>query len=72
MVKQDNSQRLEFVYDYLGRRVQKIVRSGPNSTSPITRQRDQAYGVSRNVAAWTRDPEPALAKKLKWTPHPKA
>ena len=30
------------------------------------------YEVSRKVAAWTRHPDPALAKKLKWTPHPKA
>ena len=58
MVEQDNSQRLEFVYDHLGRRVQKIVRSGPNSTSPIRLQRDQADGVSRKVAAWTRPATP--------------
>jgi hypothetical protein len=51
MVKQDNSQRLEFVYDRLARRVRKIVRSGPNSTSPIRLQRDQADEVSRKVAA---------------------
>jgi REP element-mobilizing transposase RayT len=30
------------------------------------------YEVSRKVAAWTRDPEPALRRKLKWTPNPKA
>ena len=28
--------------------------------------------VSRKVAAWTRDPEPHWAKKLKWSPNPKA
>jgi putative transposase len=30
------------------------------------------YEVSRKVAAWIRDPEPALAKKLKSTTNPKA
>lgn len=30
------------------------------------------YEVSRKVAAWTREPELALAKKLQWTPNPKA
>jgi REP element-mobilizing transposase RayT len=30
------------------------------------------YEVSRKVAAWIRAPEPALAKKLKWAPNPKA
>jgi RHS repeat-associated protein len=38
MVKKDNTQRLEFAYDYLHRRVQKTVRSGPLATSPITSQ----------------------------------
>jgi REP element-mobilizing transposase RayT len=30
------------------------------------------YEVSRKVAAWTRDPEPSLAKKLLSTPNPQA
>jgi hypothetical protein len=30
------------------------------------------YEVSRKVAAWTREPDLALAKKLHWTPNPKA
>jgi len=30
------------------------------------------YEVSRKVAAWTRDPQPSLARKLQLTPNPKA
>jgi hypothetical protein len=30
------------------------------------------FEVSRKVAAWTRNPEPSLCKKLQITPNPKA
>ena len=29
------------------------------------------HEVSRKVAAWLRDPDPALCRKLRWTPNPK-
>jgi hypothetical protein len=29
------------------------------------------FEVSRKVAAWTRNPEPSLCKKLQITPNPK-
>jgi hypothetical protein len=37
----------------------------------IQEQGEKTRQVSRKVAAWTRDPEPARAKELQITPNPK-
>jgi len=37
-----------------------------------TRHLGNLYEVSRKVAAWIRDPEPGVARKLTWTTNPKA
>lgn len=43
MIRQDNSKRLEFTYDYMGRRVRKIVRDGSSPTSTISLDRKFIY-----------------------------